>query len=204
VAYRLYIEEGVRHEEYYAILAMPTDWEMWRSWPQNPMGGYTVNAKASPMWKKIVRAFADAFEYANSGAARNEDLALNALERALLLATGMSRGEVRSQTDARVIEVMAYARERLERKLTVEELARVAHLSPSRLAHLFTQELGESPMWHVEGVRVRRAQELLLSTRLAVREVARMVGYENPYHFSDRFRSRTGQSPRAFRKSPPV
>ena len=57
-------------------------------------------------------------------------------------------------------------------------------------------------MQFIEGERLRRAQEFLVSTDLPIKEIAKRVGFENPYHFSTRFRKRLGKSPRQYRRSP--
>jgi AraC family transcriptional regulator of arabinose operon len=47
-----------------------------------------------------------------------------------------------------------------------------------------------------------RAQDLLVSTGKRVAEIARLVGYTDPFYFSTRFRAFTGQSPRQYRRDP--
>jgi AraC family transcriptional regulator of arabinose operon len=85
-------------------------------------------------------------------------------------------------------------------RLTVEQLAAQAHLSPSRFAHLFRQEVGTSPMRHLEQVRLQQARRLLASTHLTVSEVADVLGYCNVFHFSKVFRDHVGQPPSQFRQ----
>ena len=200
--YRLLMSGGPRYREYFAILAIPDDWTMWRTWPEVLPGMRRLFIRHSPIWPEVISAFETAHRHFKSGSTA-EDLAINSLERALLLANSQNPAREAKSVDDRINQAINHARERLSQPLCVDDLAKAAHVSTSRLAHLFKEKTGESPMRHVEGLRIRRAQELLLSTGLPIREVARMVGYGNPYHFSDRFRNRTGQSPRGFRTKPP-
>ena len=50
-------------------------------------------------------------------------------------------------------------------------------------------------MEDVIAARIRRAEELLVSTETGVEGVARACGYQNVEHFCRQFRSRTGRTP---------
>src|SRR5690606_16934105 len=90
----------------------------------------------------------------------------------------------------------------LTEPLRVGDIAAAAHLSPSHLAHLFTAQVGQSPMHYLEGVRIDRAKELLLSTNNPIRHIADAAGFASPYHFAARFRARTGCTPTQYRANP--
>lgn len=126
----------------------------------------------------------------------------NAFERMLILAQTINPLGRHGLRDARVREALGFMARNLSEALDVERIAAAVHLSASHLAHLFSAEMGESPMQHLESLRMQRARELLLGTGMSVQEVARVVGYENAFHFSTRFRKRVGRSPRAFRRRP--
>ena len=48
---------------------------------------------------------------------------------------------------------------------------------------------------YINKIRIDEAKRLLLTTNLAVSEVAGMVGYDNISYFSTVFRKHTGMSP---------
>jgi len=129
-------------------------------------------------------------------------LAENAMERVLLLSIREHGLQNQRIVDERIQSVVAYINRRLGEDLSVEELARVAGLSPSRLAHLFREMTGLSPMKFLEIHRIDRAKHLLLTSDLPVQEIGLNFGFPNAQHFSVRFRSLTGQSPSAFRQAP--
>ena len=48
-------------------------------------------------------------------------------------------------------------------------------------------------------LRIQAACEYLDTTSLAIKEIAAMLGYEDPYYFSRTFAKCTGQSPMKYR-----
>jgi AraC-like DNA-binding protein/mannose-6-phosphate isomerase-like protein (cupin superfamily) len=84
--------------------------------------------------------------------------------------------------------------------ITLENLARVAELSPYYLTRLFRDYTGRGVMAYLGDVRHREALALLRDTDLAVAEVARTVGYDDPYYFSRVFKSREGYAPLYYRR----
>jgi AraC family transcriptional regulator len=86
-----------------------------------------------------------------------------------------------------------------ENDLTAGDIARAATLSGPSLRRLFRAQLGCSPMEALWRHRLQVAVSLLKSSGLPIAEIAYRCGFKSPYHFSRRFRSFTGESPRAFR-----
>lgn len=103
--------------------------------------------------------------------------------------------------EADVVEkVCSYLILHLHRSLTLEAVAReVAHLSPGHLARLFQQRRKESFTAYLQGLRMRRAANLLRETDLAIGHVALRVGYTDLSHFAEHFRRHFGVTPSAFK-----
>ncbi len=89
---------------------------------------------------------------------------------------------------------------RFNEQIDLQELAGSLYISPDYLRHIFKQELGESPLNYLIRKRLDSACELLSLSDLAVGEIARRVGLENPYYFSRIFRKRLGMTPTRYRK----
>ena len=87
----------------------------------------------------------------------------------------------------------------LQRTWTVEDLAEEVHMSPSNLHRVVSLHTGMTPMAKVAELRMRRAVELLRYGSHLIKNVAAMVGYDNPFSFSTAFKKHCGVSPRAFR-----
>lgn len=87
------------------------------------------------------------------------------------------------------------------RQLSLDELSRVAALSPRTLARRVHASLGMTPHEFVQRIRVSRAVHLLETTRGSVEDIAARVGYADAAAFRRVFRRFTGDSPRRRRAS---
>lgn len=133
------------------------------------------------------------------GAAARE-LALCSLETIVLLAAATALTEPqRSGIDVRIRRAEALVAADPGAQHTVESLAAGVSLSPSRFAHLFSQQLGQSPMRALLAARLLHAARLLEATDLPVERVAAASGFSSPYHFNRVFRQRYGTPPGAYR-----
>lgn len=86
-----------------------------------------------------------------------------------------------------------------DKPLTLAQIARASHLSVSRLAHLFKEQMGVTLIDYVTQVRIERAKELLLGTDRSCADVCLQVGYSNPSYFTRTFKSLAGMTPQQFR-----
>ncbi len=100
----------------------------------------------------------------------------------------------------RMLPVLRYIEENFTRPIERNELARVAHLSPSRFHHVFKRASGKAPVAYLLERRLRRAQELLVGTDQTITEVCEASGFRDPFHFSRQFKAFTKLSPRNYRR----
>lgn len=89
---------------------------------------------------------------------------------------------------------------RYHERLTLEGIAGEAGLSKNYLSTRFRQRFGQSLFVYIAHVRVRHACEYLAKTSSSAQEVARMVGYSNPFYFSRVFKEITGVPPSEYRR----
>lgn len=98
----------------------------------------------------------------------------------------------------------ARARERLEadyaRPLSMQGLAAELHTTLPTLNRVFEAATGATPYQYLIRVRMRRALAMLGQRRWRVKEIARLVGYRDPLHFSAEFRRLYGKPPREYAK----
>ncbi|WP_079055700.1 helix-turn-helix domain-containing protein [Streptomyces caeruleatus] len=133
------------------------------------------------------------------------ELALCSLEEVVLLTAGTARPQPsRPGIDARVRRAEALIAADPAAPHTVRSLAEQVALSPSRFAHLFTRQTGQSPMRALREARLRHAARLLESTDLSVERVAAASGFVSPFHFNRVSRERYGRPPGAYRGSGPM
>lgn len=88
------------------------------------------------------------------------------------------------------------------RKWTVEDMATLVGLSPSRYHTVYKAMFGTSPVQDLIEARVVYAKSLLLLyPELPLPKLAEMLGYNDQFHFIRQFRKETGMTPGQFRKS---
>jgi AraC-like DNA-binding protein len=88
----------------------------------------------------------------------------------------------------------------LGRELRLGELSGVVHMSPFHFARLFKRTSGVPPHRFVVRRRVDRAIELLAGGEHPIGEIARLVGFGTPSHFTTVFRRITGVTPTEYRR----
>ena len=86
------------------------------------------------------------------------------------------------------------------RHWTVESLAAQVAVSRSLLDQRFRQVLGQSPIRYLTGWRMHLAENLLVTTDLAVAAIAHRVGYDAEEAFSRAFRRTDALPPAAWRQ----
>lgn len=84
--------------------------------------------------------------------------------------------------------------------LSVEDLARGAHMSAGHLSRAFKAAYGESPYSYLMTRRIERAMALLRIGELTVTQVCFAVGCSSLGTFSTRFTELVGMSPGAYRR----
>jgi AraC-like DNA-binding protein len=102
----------------------------------------------------------------------------------------------------RLARVLAHIDAHLHERLSLPTLARVARLSPAYFAAFFRERTGTTAMEHIRRRRIAEARALLRESDAPIEEIARRVGYPDPFHFSRLFRRLVGKSPSAWRAAP--
>jgi AraC-like DNA-binding protein len=134
-------------------------------------------------------------------AARSRRIGYAILEELLQVGT-LDRDRLARVGDlGRLRPVLDHIHAHLDAPLDRTALARRIGLSPVRLAGLFRQALGQSPMAYVRARRLERAEELLLGAGLGVAEIAARLGYCDAFHFSRQFKAARGLAPADFREA---
>ncbi|MBH3384673.1 GlxA family transcriptional regulator [Pseudomonas juntendi] len=100
----------------------------------------------------------------------------------------------------RIQSALDYASKHLNRALSVEELAEVAHLSPRQFTRVFTAETGQSPAKAVESLRLEAARLMIEQSRHSLDTVARETGFRDRRHMREVFIRGFGVPPQAVRR----
>ncbi len=102
--------------------------------------------------------------------------------------------------DIRVEQACMYIQKNYEKKLSLQDIAQVAHTSESHLRLLFRQNLLSSPVNYLRQVRLDKAKEFLMMTSHSIQEISHFVGFDDVSYFSRVFRKETNMSPNEYRK----
>ena len=96
--------------------------------------------------------------------------------------------------------VLAYIDRHAREPITLAQVAAVAHVSPSRVRHVFKEVTGVGFKEYVTHVRMAEAKRLLLSSDRPVAEVAEAVSYTNLSQFYKVFERSCAMSPGEYRR----
>jgi AraC family transcriptional regulator of arabinose operon len=129
------------------------------------------------------------------------ELAMNALERVLLLADQVNPLQQDAAIDPRIRRASHAICERLAEPLEIAALARESGLSRSRFFTLFQEAYRTSPQAYLEAKRLERVAQLLTHSTLPIKAVAEQTGFTCPLYLSRRFAIRYRQSPTEFRRA---
>lgn len=111
-------------------------------------------------------------------------------------------GAARAAADRReqIRPVLAYVDRHCRESITLEDVAGIVHVSPSRVRHVFKDVTGVSFKEYVTQVRVAEAKRLLLGTDMSVAEIASAVSYTNLHQFYKVFYRSCSMSPGEYRR----
>ena len=84
--------------------------------------------------------------------------------------------------------------------ITLDSLARFAHMNKYYLVHAFTHYTGVSPINYLNARRLQASKYLLVSTDYPITQIAASVGFSSPSYFSQVFKKNTGITPKVYRK----
>ena len=97
-------------------------------------------------------------------------------------------------------KVHEYLVNNLEKRITIEDLAKRFLINPTTLKDAFKAEFGNSIAAHIKEHRMQKAAELLVSASAPVSEIASAVGYASQSKFSASFFEQYQLSPLEYRK----
>ena len=83
---------------------------------------------------------------------------------------------------------------------TVQFLSEQLNVSASYLGDMMRSLTGQNAQQHIHHKLIEKAKEILSTSNLTVAEVAYLLGFEHPQSFSRFFKTKTNQSPLAFRQ----
>ena len=174
--------------------------EGWRELLRLPPAGGVISL-ASETSSQLARAW----EVLEGGYSLANLVGASTALRATLLAAAqrnsLEQGTRERDAAQRVAASLAWLKEHLAESIRLNELAEIASLSVPHYSALFRQQTGFAPIDWLIRLRIQRACQLLDTTMDKVAEIARRVGFADPYHFTRCFRRIMGTPPRDYRRA---
>ena len=104
-------------------------------------------------------------------------------------------------TDPRFLVAKDYIVNNIAKLPSCDEVAAVVELSTKHLNRIFVKHTGSSLFSYITEVRLKRAEDLLVNTRLSIKEISEMLGFESEYSFNSFFKKHIGMPPGFYRKN---
>lgn len=116
------------------------------------------------------------------------------------LITYLSANAVTAHQDT-VYRLKEYIDQHFFEDISLDTLAEVAGLSTSYVSTLFGEVMNVSFSEYLTSLRLKKAGELLCSSKKSVKDISGMVGYRNVQYFCTKFKERYGVTPVQYRSS---
>lgn len=93
-----------------------------------------------------------------------------------------------------------YLWENVNIDFSLENLCKIAKLSPYYFVRLFKDNTGKTPYEYYMDIKIRKATEYLKSGKYSITEICFILGFSSHSHFSSVFKKRVGITPSEFIK----
>jgi YesN/AraC family two-component response regulator len=115
-------------------------------------------------------------------------------------AAGAISAEWGDTSSGQLVDIVAYLKENISGKHTLESVAEKHHLSDTSVYRLFTGHLGMTFSTYMTRIRMEEATRLLKETGKDVKEIARLCGYSDYFYFCRVFKKHYSCTPTNFRE----
>lgn len=105
-----------------------------------------------------------------------------------LLLLDFSSNEEQKQKNQKIVdEICAFIDQKIYSKISVEEISAFFNISSRRIRQIFAQELNISPKNYILKKKMEEGYRLVVQTSLCVHEIAEILCFNSPSHFSNCF-----------------
>ena len=102
--------------------------------------------------------------------------------------------------DNRIAKTVLYIRKHLNEAIELEKLAEISCLSKDHFIRLFKKELGTTPLQYINQKKIEKAQLLLITDDMSIKNVALNLAFEDYSYFNRLFKKITGVTPQEYRR----
>jgi Transcriptional regulator containing an amidase domain and an AraC-type DNA-binding HTH domain len=101
--------------------------------------------------------------------------------------------------DQRVNKCLQFIHENINKSISISQLADIACLTEDHFIRIFKKEVKTTPLKYINSKKTEKAQLLLLTTDLPVRDIAFELSIDNISYFNRIFKQHVGKTPSCYR-----
>lgn len=103
--------------------------------------------------------------------------------------------------DKRLAEVLSYIHNNIYSVIDIDTLASIACVTKSHFIRLFVRTIGMPPMQYIIRKKIDRAELMLITEEMPIKEIAYNLGYNDHSYFIRLFKKTTGVTPFVYRNN---
>jgi AraC-like DNA-binding protein len=97
--------------------------------------------------------------------------------------------------------IISFMKENYMKDISLDKISKNMYLSPVYISKIFKEEVGNSPINYLIKIRLEKACNLLRKNKeTSIKEISKLVGYDDAYYFSKLFKKYYGFSPMQFKR----
>ena len=103
--------------------------------------------------------------------------------------------------DNRIQKVLSYIRKNIYKPIDIDSLAEFSCLSKDHFIRLFKKEVDTTPLQYINQKKIEKAQLILITEDMSVKNIAYLLSYEDHAYFNRLFKKLTGATPQQYRET---
>ena len=117
-----------------------------------------------------------------------------------LIAKFFETAKVKSDNkDSRITSGLKYIHENTDKDISIDQLADIACITKDHFIRIFKKEMKCTPLKYINLKKIEKAQLLLLTTDISIRDIALELAIDNISYFNRMFKQHVGQTPSGYR-----
>ena len=102
--------------------------------------------------------------------------------------------------DGRIQKALLYIQKNIYEPINIEQLSEISCLSKDHFIRLFKKEMGSTPIQYITQKKMEKAQLILVTQDISIKNIAYMLGYDDHSYFIRIFKKTIGETPQEYKK----
>jgi AraC-like DNA-binding protein/mannose-6-phosphate isomerase-like protein (cupin superfamily) len=103
-------------------------------------------------------------------------------------------------TDKRIVRVLRYIRENINKKIGIEDLSTKCYLTDDHFIRLFKKEMHCTPIQYINQKKIEKSQLMMIIDDKTIKDIAYELSFENLSYFYRLFKKNVGIAPNQYRE----